>query len=311
MCIRRLPDQRPRTGGEFVRDRDDLPAMIERGRDDVDDLPQRQRFGVAAVVDLTGCGVGTIDSEQNRVRDVLGITAVMQRQAAVGQHDVRAPIAYASNDAPLARHELIRPVDERIAEVRRGRMVFEHDAFGTKHAIAFLVFGSIGRLGPLFRDRNRQSMRRQHTGIGVTAIRRHAADRDESFGFAAHDFAGAAQPAVRRDGEVEGAARERGFERGAVERIGVNVFDLRGYFGDFVPTRVQDRHRVTASQQAVDDEVTGGPGTADDETLQVGSSQVDWRRIERNVSCASPPTRRSDRRRRRARSSASRDSDRR
>jgi hypothetical protein len=141
--------------------------MIERVRHDVDDLAQRQRIGVTAVVDLTGCGVGAIGSEQNGVRDVFGITAVMQRQPTVGQHDVRAPIAYPSNDAPLARHELIRSVDERIAEVRCGRMGFEHDAFGTEHTVTLLVFGSVDRLGPIFIDGNRQSMRRQHTGIGV------------------------------------------------------------------------------------------------------------------------------------------------
>ena len=117
--------------------------MLERVCDYVDDLAQRQRIGVSAVVDLAGRGVWAIDSEQHCVRNVLGITAVMQRQAAVGQHDVRALIAYASNDAPLARHELVWPIDERIAEVRRGRMGVEYDALGTEHTVALLVFGSI------------------------------------------------------------------------------------------------------------------------------------------------------------------------
>ena len=57
---------------------------------------------------------------------------------------IRAPtVEDATHHAPLARRELVRPVHVRVAEVRGGRVVLEHQLLGARDAVALLVVARV------------------------------------------------------------------------------------------------------------------------------------------------------------------------
>ena len=133
--------RKERTGGhgKVVGHRDDLELVVERGRDDLHHLADAEHLLVADVEDLPGGGVGLLEREQERVREILGVPVMVQREAVVGDHDPTPTVEHAPHDEPLARHELVRPVHVRIAEVRGVGMDREERLLGARDAVPLLV----------------------------------------------------------------------------------------------------------------------------------------------------------------------------
>ena len=264
MRRQRLREQRTGRDRELERHRDDLEPVAERGRDQLDHLADRQHLLVADVEDLARRRVGLLDREQQRVREVLGVAVMVQREAVVGDDDAVAAVEDPAHDEPFARHELMRAVHVRVAEVRGAGMVGEHRLLGAHDAVALLVvLGSVdGRR--VLRDRNRQARRIEQPRVHPAAVRGHAADRDELADAARGQLRDAPQPPVHRDDDVERLrpSKQRA-QRVVVVRVGVDVRDLGRRLGAFVQAAVHDRDVVAAVDQAAHQRDAGRAGPAD------------------------------------------------
>src|SRR5690349_23746989 len=53
-------------------------------------------------------GVGVVDAEQDRVREVHRVAVMVERQPVVGDDDAAATVEHAAHDRPLAGHQLVR-----------------------------------------------------------------------------------------------------------------------------------------------------------------------------------------------------------
>ena len=227
MRRQRLRQQRPRRHREVVRHRDDL-ELVRRAR------PRSARRPGARVSTsssptlktLPGGGVGLLEREQQRVREVLGVAVVVQRQPVVGHHDAAPAVEDAAHDEPLARHELVRPVHVRVAEVRGAR-----DGRRTPPP-------------PCARCGSPSRPPRARATVGASsATGTGRPSGSQSQGFIQPRYAGTpptetnwphaagaaprcdAQPAVHRDDDVEGRVVERVAQRVLVVRVGVHVLD--------------------------------------------------------------------------------------
>ena len=83
-------------------------------------------------------------------------------------------------------------------------------------------------------------------------------ERYQALGFADQRFGNEPQATVGCDGQIERSSLQRGIERLAEVRIGVDMLHLRRDFLDLVLAAVQDCNLVAALQEPIDDEMSGG-----------------------------------------------------
>ncbi len=179
MRRQRLREQRSSRHREVVRHRHDLERVIERARDDLDDLPHREHLVVRRVEHVTSCCAGVVDGEQDRVGEVLRVAVMVQREAVVGDDDALATVEDPPHDRPLPWRELVRPVHVRVPEVRGGGMVLEHRLLRPHDPVALLVLGRIRDLRRALRHRHRQARRVEQPGVHPAPVGRDAAHRHE------------------------------------------------------------------------------------------------------------------------------------
>ena len=219
--------------------------MAERGREQLDDLADRQHLVVADVEDRARGRVGLFDREQQRVREVLGVAVVVQREAVVGDDDAVAAVEDAAHDRPLARRELVRTVDVRIAEVRGARMVREHRLLGADDAVALLVVRGRVDGRRVLGDRHRQAGRVERaTGSSSRGTRaRRRPTRSGRRGPRSAPRCARSRPYIATTTSNVWSV-EQVAQRVVVVRVGVDVHDLGGRLGALVRAAVQDRDVV-------------------------------------------------------------------
>ncbi len=259
----RLREERTGGHGEVVGHRDDLELVAQRAGDDLHHLADAQHLLVADVEDLPGGGVGLLEREQERVREVLGVAVMVQRETVVRHHDPAPTVEHPAHDEPLARHELVRPVHVRIAEVRGVGMDREEHLLGAGDAIALLVLRGLLHRGRVLGDRHRQSVRLVEPRVHEAAVRGNAADRHELPDSALQHVGDGAESPVHREDRVEGAILQRGAQRGFVVRVGVHVLDRGGRLVALVEAAMQDGDVVTAVDEPVDQRDAGRSGPTD------------------------------------------------
>ena len=155
--------------------------------------------------------------------------------------------------------------------MRRLRMQREERVLGAGDAKALQVV-VLGASRSVLARRNRQPGRREAVGVHVAAIGRHPTHADQALAPSDEHLGDAAQPPIRRDRDAEGAAGERVLERVAIERVGVDVLDLRRDLGHFVATRMTDHDIVTALEQPPHDVGARGPRSTDHQRLESHSA---------------------------------------
>ena len=114
----RLRQQRSGRQREVVRHRDQLQLVVERAGDDLDHLPDRQHLLVRRVEHLAGRRIGVVEGQDQRVCEVLRVPVVVQGETVVGDDHPPPTVEHPPHDQPLARDQLVRPVDVRVPEVR-------------------------------------------------------------------------------------------------------------------------------------------------------------------------------------------------
>ena len=120
--------------------------MAEFGGTDLHHLPDGQALVICGVEDLALGLPGLVDGEQQGVSKIFGEAEGVEHGAAVGQHDVRPVVEDAAHHRPLARRELPRSVDPRVAEVGRLGLMLEQLPLSDGDAVGLAVVG-FGRGG--------------------------------------------------------------------------------------------------------------------------------------------------------------------
>ena len=273
----RLREERTGRDGEVVGHRDDLEFVVQRGRDDLHHLADTEYFLVADVEDLPRGCIGLFEGKEERVREVLGVAVVVQREAVVRHHDATPAVEHAPHDEPLPRHQLVRPVDVRIPEVRRVGVDREEHLLGARNAVALLVLCGLLHRGRVLGDGHRQSVGIVQPGVHEAAVRRDAADGHELTNPTAQYFGDRAEAPVHREDRVERAVRKRCAQRRLVIRIGMHVFHRRGSLVTFVEAAMQDRDLVTTVDEPVDQRDARRSGPADDQDALLRSRHAEFR----------------------------------
>ena len=244
MRRQRLREQRPSRHREVVRHRHDLELVIERGRDDLDHLPHREHLFVADVEHLARRGVGLVDGEQHRVREVLGVAVMVQREAVVGDDDAlagrRAPAARSTTPAARAGTARTRTGSGSARRRDGARTPPPRCARCGSPSRPRPVPSTCGRV---LGHRHRQARRVEQPGVHPALVRGDAADRHERARRAPRDAAiERSRPyiATTTSNVCPSSAR---CEIRVVVRIGVQVLDRVRRLGALVRAAVQDRRR--------------------------------------------------------------------
>ena len=245
--------------------RHDLERVPERGRADLDDLADRQHLVVGAVEDVAGGVLVAVDAAQHGVGEVLGVAVVVEGEAVVGHHDAGAAVEDAPHDAPLAGHDLQRPVGVRVAEVGGPGVVAEDDLLGAGDPVALLVLLGLGHERGRLVDRHREALGVEQERVHPAPDGGHPADRHEAVGHPDGELGDAAQPAVHGDDQVVAVPVEGGGQRVDVVGVGVEVGHLVGGLGPLVGAPVQDRDVPPPVDEALHDVDPGRTGAPDDQ----------------------------------------------
>src|SRR5581483_10325152 len=168
----------------------------------------------------------------------------------------------APNDAPFARHQLIRSVNVGIAIDHAVRMGFQDGIFGAfyepRKALLLLALHQ----GRILGYRDLEAGREVHRRIEVAAIARHAADGDKAGRLAGERFGDEADATVGRDDHVEGAIAERRLDGFAEMRVAVDMLDFGADFRNFVGAAMENRNLKASLNQSTRQEGTGRSGPA-------------------------------------------------
>jgi hypothetical protein len=156
--------------------------------------------------------------------------------------------------------------------VRGVRMPIKDRLLCLRNAPSLRVFGLDGDDRGILGGGYRHPRWVQYRRIHVAAIRGCTADRNEATGPSYHDFGNPAQPPIRRDRQVETAISKRIAQRIFRKWIAVNVFDRGRNFRELMAAGMQYRDAISASQQAVDDQMACWSGTANDKRSQYSDS---------------------------------------
>ena len=125
--------------------------------------------------DRSGCSTAARD----RGRDVLRVAVVVERQPLVGDDEPPPAVEDAAHDRPLTRDHLVRPVQVRVAEVRRGRVGREHGLLRAHDPVPLLVDGGIDHQLRILPHGHGQARRVVLPRVGPAPIGGHAADGHE------------------------------------------------------------------------------------------------------------------------------------
>src|SRR5581483_7440601 len=128
-----------------------------------------------------------------------------------------------------------------------------------REALFLLAFNQRTALGSW----NFHPDREQRLRMEVAAIAGDAADPDEAPRLAFQSLGDEAQAPVRSNDEVKNPSLECCVERIAKVRVGVDVFDLGRNLGHLVGAAMQDRYRVLAREQGLDQKWPRRAGAAD------------------------------------------------
>ena len=211
------------------------------------------------------------------MREVLGVAVMVQREAVVRHHDATPAVEHAPHDEPLPRHQLVRPVDVRIPEVRGVGMDREEHLLGARNAVALLVLCGLLHRGRVLGDGHGQSVGIVQPGVHEAAVRRHAADRHELTNPAAQHFRDRAKAAVHREDRIERAVLQRSAQRRLVIRVGMHVFHRRGSLVTFVEAAMQDRDLVTPIDEPLDQRDASRSGPTDHQDALLRSRHAEFR----------------------------------
>src|SRR5229473_1255499 len=197
------------------------------------------------------------------MREVAGVAARDQRQAAVGQNDVWAFVENPPNHAPFAGHQLVGAVDVRVAKEGGVGMASHHHLLRHRDHVRKprLLFGrheriSLGRW-------NLQPWRKIRIRLEVTAIAGDAADADEARSFPYERLGHEAQASIGRKHQIEGAPGQRRVERFPEMRVGVDMLDFGRDLRNFMRSAMQHRNAIAPLYQSVDQKWPGRAGSAD------------------------------------------------
>ena len=210
------------------------------------------------------------------MREVLGVAVMVQREAVVGDDDAVAPVEDPAHDQPLARHELMRSVDVRVAEVRGAGMVGEH------------------RLLACARSGSPSRRRRDASTVGAcSSTGTGSPGGSNSHGFIQPWYAGtpptetnwstlpAVSSAIRRSrpyiamttSNVDRRAAEQLAQRIVVVGIAMDVRDLSRRLGPFVQPAMHDRDVVAPGDESPYQRDPGRSRPADHQGTRHGAAR--------------------------------------